>query len=125
MWADEQVLDDAIDKIRFNDQGLVPVIAQSSDSGQVLMLAWMDAEAVRRTLTSGLATYWSRSRSEYWVKGETSGHRQLVKALRRDCDSDALLMLVEQAGPACHTGAPTCFNTHPDLPLMADPAAID
>ncbi len=74
------------------------------------MLAWMDAEALRRTLATGEATYWSRSRGEYWVKGETSGHRQHVRSVRVDCDGDALLLAVEQIGPACHTGTPTCFT---------------
>jgi phosphoribosyl-AMP cyclohydrolase len=76
----------------------------------VLMLAWMDDEALRRTLTTGRATYWSRSRSEYWVKGETSAHRQWVRAVRLDCDGDALLVLVDQEGPACHTGKRSCFH---------------
>src|SRR3712207_123711 len=79
----------------------------------VLMVAWMDDEALHRTLTTGRATYWSRSRGEYWVKGETSGHRQWVRDVRLDCDGDALLVLVDQEGPACHTGERTCF--HRDL----------
>ncbi len=95
---------------RPNADGLVAAIAQQWDSKEVLMLAWMDAEALRRTLATGEATYWSRSRGEYWVKGETSGHRQQVRSVRVDCDGDALLLEVDQVGPACHTGTPTCFT---------------
>lgn len=101
----------------YNRDGLIPVIAQQFDSREVLMLAWMDAEAVRRTLRTGAATYFSRSRQEYWVKGETSGHRQRVVEMRYDCDQDCLLLLVDQSGPACHTGARTCFT---DRVLQAD-----
>ena len=93
-----------------NDTGLVPAIVQQHDTGEVLMLAWMDDEALRRSLTTGRATYWSRSRQEYWVKGETSGHRQHVKEVRVDCDGDTLLVKVDQEGPACHTGTRTCFD---------------
>ncbi len=96
--------------IRFDDNGLVPVVVQEAQTRSVLMLAWMDAEAVRRTRDSGRATYWSRSRQEYWVKGETSGHHQRVRELRVDCDGDTLLLVVDQSGPACHTGALTCFD---------------
>ena len=95
---------------RFNAEGLIPVIAQQWDTGEVLMLAWMDAEALRRTRESGSATYWSRSRQEYWVKGETSGHAQFVRDIRIDCDGDTLLLMVEQTGAACHTGSRTCFT---------------
>lgn len=97
--------------LRFGSDGLIPVVAQQWDTGEVLMLAWMDAEAVRRTLRTGRATYWSRSREQYWVKGETSGHWQAVKELRADCDADALLLLVDQTGPACHTGLRSCFDS--------------
>ena len=97
--------------------GLVPAVAQQYDTGEVLMLAWMDDEALRRTLTTGRATYWSRSRSEYWVKGETSGHTQRVVSVALDCDGDTLLVRVDQTGPACHTGARTCFD---DRILAAD-----
>lgn len=90
--------------------GLVAAIAQQWDTGEVLMLAWMNEEALRRTLESGRATYWSRSRGEYWVKGETSGNLQLVKSVRLDCDGDALLISVDQTGVACHTGTRTCFD---------------
>lgn len=90
--------------------GLVAAVAQQYDTGEVLMLAWMDDEALRRTLTTGRATYWSRSRGEYWVKGETSGHTQRVVSVALDCDGDALLVRVDQTGPACHTGTRTCFT---------------
>ena len=95
--------------LTYDDRGLLPAIAQDED-GTVLMLAWMNAEAVRRTLATGRATYWSRSRRDYWVKGETSGHAQEVVEMRADCDSDALLLVVRQTGPACHTGARSCFG---------------
>jgi phosphoribosyl-AMP cyclohydrolase len=101
-----------------NDQGLVPAVVQQYDTGDVLMLAWMDDEALRRTLATGRATYWSRSRAEYWVKGETSGHVQHVKSVALDCDGDTLLMKVDQTGPACHTGTRTCFDGR-ELPLAA------
>lgn len=97
--------------IRYNADGLVPVVAQDADTGEVLMLAWMDAEAVRRTLATMRATYWSRSRQEYWVKGETSGHTQEVVSMAVDCDGDTLLLTVRQTGAACHTGNRTCFYT--------------
>ena len=93
-----------------NDAGLVPAIVQQHDTGEVLMLAWMDDEALHRSLSTGRATYWSRSRQEYWVKGATSGHRQHVKEIRMDCDGDTLLVKVDQEGPACHTGTRTCFD---------------
>ncbi len=95
--------------------GLVPAVVQQHDTGEVLMLGWMDDEALARTLTTGRATYWSRSRQEYWVKGETSGHRQWVREVRLDCDGDTLLVRVDQEGPACHTGDRTCFDADPLL----------
>jgi len=95
----------------YNEQGLVPVIAQDAEGGDVLMFAWMNEEAIRRTLTSGRVTYWSRSRHSFWVKGETSGHVQELVDLRVDCDRDCLLILVRQTGPACHTNRRTCFYT--------------
>lgn len=91
-------------------RGLVAAIAQQHDTGEVLMLGWMDDEALHRTLTTGRATYWSRSREEYWVKGDTSGHVQHVVDVRLDCDGDTLLVTVDQVGAACHTGARTCFD---------------
>jgi phosphoribosyl-AMP cyclohydrolase len=95
--------------LRRDPAGLVAAVVQQHDTGEVLMLAWMDDEALRRTLTTGRATYWSRSRGEYWVKGETSGNRQWVRGVRVDCDGDALLVLVDQEGAACHTGERSCF----------------
>ena len=94
---------------KFNDDGLIAAIAQDADTGEVLMLAWMNAQALEMTLQTGKATYWSRSRSALWVKGETSGHTQAVEDLRVDCDQDAVLLQVRQSGPACHTGRRTCF----------------
>ena len=97
--------------LTFDDRGLLPVIAQDATSKEVLMLAWMNAEAVERTLKTGRVTYWSRSRQSFWVKGETSGHTQELVDLRFDCDRDCILAIVNQKGPACHTGAPNCFFT--------------
>ncbi|UWR09736.1 phosphoribosyl-AMP cyclohydrolase [Sulfitobacter mediterraneus] len=97
--------------LKFNDAGLLPVIAQDADSLEVLMLAWMNAQSIQRTLDSGNVTYWSRSRQEYWVKGATSGHHQELVDLRYDCDRDCILVLVRQTGPACHTGRRSCFYT--------------
>ena len=97
-------------RLRRNERGLVPAIAQQYDTGEVLMLGWMDDEALHRTLTTGRGTYWSRSRQDYWVKGETSGNIQEVKEVRLDCDGDTILLVVDQHGPACHTGDRTCFD---------------
>jgi phosphoribosyl-AMP cyclohydrolase len=90
--------------------GLFPAIVQEATTGAVLMLAWMDDEALARTIETRHATYWSRSRRRYWVKGETSGHTQAVREVRLDCDGDAVLLRVDQVGPACHTGTDTCFD---------------
>ncbi len=98
-----------IDEIAFDDKGLVPAVAQRHDTGEVLMLAWMNREAVEATLATGHVTYWSRSRSALWRKGETSGHTQALVEMLLDCDGDTLLLRVDQHGPACHTGAPNCF----------------
>jgi phosphoribosyl-AMP cyclohydrolase len=98
-------------RLRRDPAGLVPAIVQEHGTGEVLMLAWMNDQALHRTLTTGRATYWSRSRGEFWVKGETSGHHQYVRSVKLDCDGDALLLTVEQVGPACHTGKHTCFFT--------------
>lgn len=97
-------------RLKRDDQGLVVAVVQQYDTGEVLMVGWMDDEALHRTLTTGRATYWSRSRQAYWVKGETSGNRQWVKEVRLDCDGDSLLVKVDQEGPACHTGDRTCFD---------------
>jgi len=97
--------------LSYNADGLVPCIAQEAATGEVLMLAWMNAEAVARTLATGRVTYWSRSREAFWVKGESSGHVQELVELRIDCDRDCLLALVRQTGPACHTNRRACFYT--------------
>lgn len=97
--------------LRYNDQGLIPAIAQDEGSGDVLMMAWMNKEAVERTLETGRVTYWSRSRSSFWVKGETSGNVQELVDFRIDCDRDCLLLIVRQSGPACHTNRRVCFYT--------------
>ncbi|RHA37868.1 phosphoribosyl-AMP cyclohydrolase [Cellulomonas rhizosphaerae] len=97
-------------RLKRDEHGLVAAVVQQHDSREVLMLGWMDDEALRRTLTSGRVTFWSRSRQEYWRKGDTSGHRQYVKSVSIDCDGDALLVEVDQIGAACHTGAHTCFE---------------
>lgn len=98
-----------IGRLRFNEQGLIPAIAQAHGSGDVLMLAWMNAEAVRQTLSTGQVCYWSRSRQALWRKGESSGHTQKLVEFRYDCDADTVLLLVDQTGPACHTNRPNCF----------------
>ena len=97
--------------LTFNDAGLIPVIAQDAETLEVLMMAWMNAAAVTKTLETGKVTYWSRSRQAYWIKGETSGHTQALVAMRLDCDRDCLLVTVRQIGAACHTGRRTCFYT--------------
>ncbi|MFB4316220.1 phosphoribosyl-AMP cyclohydrolase [Actinomadura sp. 21ATH] len=98
------------DRLKRDENGLFPAIAQQYDTGEVLMLAWMNDEALHRTLTTGRCTYWSRSRQEYWVKGESSGHQQWVKSVALDCDGDAVLVKVDQVGGACHTGDRTCWD---------------
>ncbi|HBB85228.1 MAG TPA: phosphoribosyl-AMP cyclohydrolase [Sulfitobacter sp.] len=97
--------------LQFNDAGLIPAIAQDAQTHEVLMLAWMNAESIARTLETGKVTYWSRSRQAFWVKGETSGNVQELVEMRLDCDSDCLLVMVNQSGPACHTGRRSCFYT--------------
>lgn len=96
-------------RLRRTPDGLIAAVVRRHGDGEVLMVAWMDDEALYRTLTTGRATYWSRSRQEYWVKGATSGHHQYVRSVALDCDGDAVLVSVNQVGPACHTGHPTCF----------------
>ena len=102
-------IDSALAEIKFDADGLVPAIAQQHDSGEILMVAWMNRDAVRATLAEGRACYWSRSRKALWRKGETSGQTQALKEFRRDCDGDTVLLLVEQHGVACHTGRRNCF----------------
>jgi len=97
--------------LTYNEAGLIPCIAQDDSSGEVLMMAWMNAEAVAKTLETGKVTYWSRSRQSFWVKGESSGHIQELVDLRVDCDRDCLLVRVNQTGPACHTNRRSCFYT--------------
>ncbi|MFZ3454462.1 phosphoribosyl-AMP cyclohydrolase [Arthrobacter sp. 7Tela_A1] len=104
--------------LKRDDAGLVAAVIQQHDTGEVLMLGWMDDEALHRTLTTGRVTFWSRSREEYWRKGDTSGHVQYVKSVALDCDGDALLVRVDQVGAACHTGTRTCFDGR-GLPVSA------
>lgn len=112
-------LDPAIaTRLKRTEDGLIAAIAQEKATGDVLMMAWMDDEALARTLRTRRATYYSRSRQQYWVKGETSGHTQYVHEVRLDCDGDTLLLIVDQEGAACHTGTHTCFDA--DVLLAAD-----
>jgi phosphoribosyl-AMP cyclohydrolase len=97
--------------LKFNEAGLIPAIAQDASTGEVLMMAWMNAQAVTQTLETGRVTYWSRSRQSFWIKGDTSGHVQELVELRIDCDRDCLLVKVHQTGAACHTGRRSCFYT--------------
>ena len=103
-------------RLKRDAAGLVAAVVQQHDTGEVLMVGWMDDEALHRTLTTGRSTFWSRSRAEYWVKGETSGNAQYVKSVALDCDGDAVLVKVDQVGAACHTGDRTCFDAG-DLPV--------
>lgn len=123
---------DWLDEIRWTDDGLVPVIAQDADNGEVLMMAWMNRESLQLTVDEGQAVYWSRSRGKLWRKGESSGHQQLLRDIRLDCDADVILLKVEQKGGiACHTGRRSCFyRTLKDSewvdvdPVLKDPDAI-
>ena len=108
-------------RLKRDASGLVVAVVQQHDSGEVLMVGWMDDEALHRTLTTGRSTFWSRSRQEYWVKGETSGHAQHVKSVALDCDGDSLLVRVDQVGVACHTGDRTCFQAGA-LAVATEPA---
>jgi phosphoribosyl-AMP cyclohydrolase len=122
MHADGAGLDPKIAaRLKRNSDGLVAAIAQQHDTGEVLMLGWMDDEALHRTLTTGRCTYWSRSRQEYWVKGETSGHVQRVVSVALDCDGDTVLVRVDQTDGACHTGDRTCFDADVLLPEAQAP----
>ncbi|MCL6474654.1 MAG: phosphoribosyl-AMP cyclohydrolase [Firmicutes bacterium] len=98
-----------MEDLKFNEQGLIPAIVQDADNGDVLMMAWMNREALQRTIETGKATYWSRSRQKFWVKGETSGHFQEVQGIYIDCDADVVLLKVKQVGAACHEGYRSCF----------------
>lgn len=120
MTMDNSVtLDPAIaNRLKRDDKGLVAAVVQQWDTREVLMVGYMNDEALRRTLTSGRVTFWSRSRQEYWRKGDTSGHAQYVKAVSLDCDGDALLVQVDQVGAACHTGKHSCFDEGGQLPCV-------
>ncbi|MBY0355486.1 MAG: phosphoribosyl-AMP cyclohydrolase [Rickettsiales bacterium] len=109
MSYDIATIEALLSHLSFDEHGLIPAIAQSYPDGDVLMLAWMNKEAIRATLQTGDVTYWSRSRQNLWRKGETSGHTQTLAHMRYDCDADALLIQVKQTGPACHTNRPNCF----------------
>ena len=111
MAAQETLAQDFLDSVAFDGNGLVPAVAQQHDTGEVLMMAWMNRAAVEETLSTGRVCYWSRSRSSLWRKGETSGQIQRLIELRIDCDNDCLLVLVDQTGVACHTGRRSCFFT--------------
>ena len=104
-------IDALLSKVAYNSDGLVAAIAQDAENGDVLMMAWMNADTLRKTLETGRACYWSRSRQAFWRKGDTSGHHQTVHDLRIDCDGDTILMKISQVGAACHTGERTCFFT--------------
>ncbi|KQM37176.1 MULTISPECIES: phosphoribosyl-AMP cyclohydrolase [Microbacterium] len=110
----------SVDRVKYDADGLVAAVIQQFDSREVLMVGWMDAEALNRTLTTGRVTFWSRSRQEYWRKGDTSGHIQLVKGARLDCDGDTLLIEVDQIGAACHTGDHTCFDADDLHPVVGE-----
>ncbi|MDH2444350.1 phosphoribosyl-AMP cyclohydrolase [Amnibacterium sp. CER49] len=115
-------VDAALGAARFGPGDLLPAVIQQAGTNEVLMVGYMDREALRRTLTEGRVTFWSRSRQEYWRKGDTSGHVQHVRGAALDCDADALLVTVDQVGPACHTGAHSCFDTHPIAARTEDAA---
>lgn len=131
MTAEDAAIAAAIAQIAFNSEGLVPAIAQQHDTGEVLMLAWMNRAAVEETLRTGRACYWSRSRMKLWRKGEESGQSQRLVELRIDCDGDTILLLVEQTGVACHTGRRNCFfraarggSLETIAPVTVDPAKL-
>lgn len=109
--------DAVIARVQFGDHGLLPAVVQQWDTLEVLMVGYVNAEALRRTLTEGRVTYWSRSRQEFWRKGDTSGNIQLLRGAALDCDADTVLLSVEQTGPACHTGARRCFDVDEFLPV--------
>ena len=120
--SDLDVTQPWLDALHWGDDGLLPAIAQDAASGRVVMVAWMNRDALQETVHTGNAVYWSRSRQALWRKGETSGQIQHVREMRLDCDGDTLLVLVDQTGPACHTGATTCFT---ERTLLADQEATD
>lgn len=119
VYDNTKTLDQRIkDRLKYDDTGLVCAVVQQYDTHEVLMVGYMDDEALRRTLTTGRVTFWSRSRQEYWRKGDTSGHVQYVKGLSLDCDGDAILVEVDQVGAACHTGKRSCFDEGGPLPVV-------
>jgi phosphoribosyl-AMP cyclohydrolase len=105
----ENALEQSIQDLKYNEDGLIPAIAQQFDTHEVLMMAWMNADSIRETLATGRVCYWSRSRQKFWRKGESSGQVQTLKSMRFDCDNDTILLTVDQIGPACHTGRRSCF----------------
>jgi phosphoribosyl-AMP cyclohydrolase len=124
-------LTDTLDSLKYNADGLIPAIAQQHDTLEVLMMAWMNRESIEETLQTGRVCYWSRSRNKFWRKGESSGQMQVLKELRLDCDADTILLLVDQTGPACHTGRRSCFYNKVegdqviiDRDVLIDPAAL-
>lgn len=125
--GDSVALAEVLARLHYNSDGLIPAIAQQYDSGKVLMLAWMNRQAIEETLRSGRVCYWSRSRQSYWRKGESSGHIQMLVEMRIDCDGDTLLLQVDQKGPACHTGRNRCFYLKVDHDSVAitDAAVVD
>ncbi len=114
-----------LDRLRFDDRGLITAVIQEWDSREVLMVGWMDREAFLRTMTEGRVTFWSRSRQEYWRKGDTSGHVQFVRGAAVDCDGDTLLVRVQQVGAACHTGTRSCFDAGRLDPVVIDATSAD
>ncbi len=112
MKEGKETMAELMTDIKWDENGLIPAIVQDDEVGEVLMLAYMDREALERTIATGRTWFWSRSRREYWCKGETSGNRQYVKSVALDCDRDAVLVRVDQVGPACHTGERSCFFHH-------------
>lgn len=119
--SNAETVNAVVSRVAFADNGLVPAIIQQWDSKEVLMLGYMNDEALRRTLTEGRVTFWSRSRQEYWRKGDTSGNAQYVRGAALDCDGDTLVVSVDQVGPACHTGAHSCFDVDPLHPHQGQP----
>lgn len=122
---------EALDSLRYNADGLIPAIAQQFDTHEVLMMAWMNRESIAETLQTGRVCYWSRSRNKFWRKGESSGQMQVLKEFRYDCDADTILLLVDQTGPACHTGRRSCFYNKVegeqviiDREVLIDPATL-
>ena len=109
------VANDLLKRLVFDERGLIPAIVQDASSREVLMLAWMNAESVRASISEGRTVFWSRSRQSLWRKGETSGNIQHIREMRADCDADSLLVVVDQVGPACHTGAVSCFRAGEDV----------